>query len=65
MLNLEEFLQHVDRLMAENPWQKTFRYDVDFPRREGDKRSGPDVPAEGRRGTKAPAGAGGRLVSAW
>lgn len=28
-LNLEEFLAHVDQLLAENPWQKTFRYDVE------------------------------------
>jgi DNA repair photolyase len=28
-LNLEEFLQRVDQLLAENPWQKTFRYDVE------------------------------------
>lgn len=28
-LNLEEFVEHVDQLLAENPWQKTFRYDVE------------------------------------
>jgi spore photoproduct lyase len=29
MLNVEEFLEHVDDLMARNPWQKVFRYDVE------------------------------------
>jgi DNA repair photolyase len=29
MLNVEEFLERVDQLLAENPWQKTFRYDVE------------------------------------
>ena len=29
MLNVEEFLEQVVRLMAEHPWQKTFRYDVE------------------------------------
>ncbi len=29
MLNIEEFLEAVDRLMADNPWQKVFRYDVE------------------------------------
>jgi hypothetical protein len=29
MLNIEEFLEHVDELMAQNPWQKVFRYDVE------------------------------------
>ncbi|NOZ20473.1 MAG: hypothetical protein GXP25_05220 [Planctomycetes bacterium] len=29
MLNIEEFLGQVDQLMAENPWQKVFRYDVE------------------------------------
>ena len=28
-LNLEEFVEHVDQLLAEYPWQKTFRYDVE------------------------------------
>jgi len=28
-LNLEEFLQHTDQLLADNPWQKTIRYDVE------------------------------------
>lgn len=28
-LNIEEFLEHLDALMAENPWQKVFRYDVE------------------------------------
>ena len=28
-LNLEEFVEHVDQLLAENPWQKTWRYDVE------------------------------------
>jgi len=28
-LNLEEFLDHLDALMAENSWQKVFRYDVE------------------------------------
>ena len=28
-LNVEEFVQHVDTLMEENPWQKVFRYDVE------------------------------------
>jgi len=29
MLNVEEFIEHVDLLMAEHPWQKVFRYDVE------------------------------------
>ncbi len=29
MLNIEEFLGAIDGLMAENPWQKVFRYDVE------------------------------------
>ena len=29
MLDIEQFLDHVDDLMAENPWQKVFRYDVE------------------------------------
>jgi spore photoproduct lyase len=29
MLNVEEFIVHVDELMAANPWQKVFRYDVE------------------------------------
>ncbi|MEW6360230.1 MAG: spore photoproduct lyase family protein [Planctomycetota bacterium] len=29
MLNIEDFLDHVDDLMAKNPWQKVFRYDVE------------------------------------
>jgi len=29
MLNVEEFLERADRLVAETPWQKTFRYDVE------------------------------------
>ncbi|MBT3376115.1 MAG: hypothetical protein HN742_07170 [Lentisphaerae bacterium] len=28
-LNLEEFVQHVEELITENSWQKTFRYDVE------------------------------------
>jgi DNA repair photolyase len=28
-LNLEEWLDHVDDLMDQNPWQKVFRYDVE------------------------------------
>lgn len=28
-LNIEDFLDHTDQLMAENPWQKVFRYDVE------------------------------------
>ena len=28
-LNIEEFLDHTDQLMADNPWQKVFRYDVE------------------------------------
>ncbi|MCE5215879.1 radical SAM protein [bacterium] len=28
-LNLEEFVEHVHELMAANPWQETFRYDVE------------------------------------
>ena len=28
-LNVEEFLDHTDRLMADNPWQRVFRYDVE------------------------------------
>lgn len=28
-LNIEEFLEHVDGLMAENPWQTVYRYDVE------------------------------------
>lgn len=28
-LNLEEFVKQTGRLLAENPWQKTFRYDVE------------------------------------
>ncbi|MHB8994992.1 MAG: spore photoproduct lyase family protein [Armatimonadota bacterium] len=28
-LNVEEFLDHTDQLMADNPWQKVFRYDVE------------------------------------
>ena len=29
MLNVEEFADRVERLVEENPWQKTFRYDVE------------------------------------
>jgi len=29
MLNVEEFIDHCDMLMAEHPWQKVFRYDVE------------------------------------
>ncbi|MEW6360233.1 MAG: spore photoproduct lyase family protein [Planctomycetota bacterium] len=29
MLNVEEFIEHVDGLMAEHPWQKVLRYDVE------------------------------------
>ena len=29
MLNVEEFIDHVDQLMEEYPWQKVFRYDVE------------------------------------
>ena len=29
MLNVEEFLEHVDDLMARTPWQKVYRYDVE------------------------------------
>ncbi len=29
MLNVEEFIGQVDHLLAEHPWQKTFRYDVE------------------------------------
>ncbi len=29
MLNVEEFLDHVDELMAQNPWQTVYRYDVE------------------------------------
>ncbi len=29
MLNVEEFVDHVDDLMVRNPWQKVFRYDVE------------------------------------
>lgn len=28
-LNLEEYVERVDRLLEENPWQKTIRYDVE------------------------------------
>ncbi|MBM4044281.1 MAG: hypothetical protein FJ279_04140 [Planctomycetes bacterium] len=28
-LNVEEFLEHVDGLMAKTPWQKVYRYDVE------------------------------------
>lgn len=28
-LNVEEFIEHVNQLMAANPWQKVFRYDVE------------------------------------
>ncbi len=28
-LNIEEYLPQVDRLMADNPWQQVFRYDVE------------------------------------
>lgn len=28
-LNIEDYLTHTDQLMAENPWQKVFRYDVE------------------------------------
>jgi spore photoproduct lyase len=29
MLNVEEFVEHVDGLLAESPWQDTIRYDVE------------------------------------
>ena len=29
MLNVEEFVEHVSDLVARNPWQKVFRYDVE------------------------------------
>jgi len=29
MLDIEDFLEHVDQLLAENPWQKVTRYDVE------------------------------------
>ncbi len=29
MLNVEEFVEQVDRLLEENPWQKVIRYDVE------------------------------------
>ena len=29
MLNVEEFVEHVDGLLAENPWQEAIRYDVE------------------------------------
>ena len=29
MLDVEEFLEHVDGLMARTPWQKVYRYDVE------------------------------------
>ena len=28
-LNLEEFVERVDQLLEQNPWQKTIRYDVE------------------------------------
>lgn len=28
-LNVEDFLEHTDQLMAANPWQRVFRYDVE------------------------------------
>ena len=28
-LNVEEFVEHVDKLMVENPWQTVFRFDVE------------------------------------
>jgi len=29
MLDIDGFLEHIDELMADNPWQKVFRYDVE------------------------------------